>query len=107
MPDSRLRQIERKIQKIKEELQQIGEMRPGTLTKQYRKPKDKKWGFHQLSYTYRMKSKTDYVRPQHIADLKLQIKTYKKFKSLIDTWVDLALQHSRLKILLANRDPLK
>jgi len=107
MTDKRLKQIEKEIQKIKEELQRIGEMRPGTLSKQYRNPKDKKGAFYQLSYTYKMKSKSEYVRPQHVAALRLQIKTYRKFKSLIEKWVDLSLEHSKLKIDLANRNQLK
>lgn len=107
MEDSRLKKIELQIDKIKEELQQIGEMRPGSLTKQYRNPKDKKWGFYQLSYTYKMKSKTEYVRPQHVAILKTQVKTYKKFRTLVEKWVDLAIEHSKLKIDLANRNQLK
>jgi len=45
-------------------------MRPGSLTKQRRNAKEKKWGFYQLSYTYKMKSKTEYVRSPHADDLK-------------------------------------
>jgi len=107
MTDKRLKQIEKQIQKIKEELLQIGEMRPGTLTRQYRDPKDTKGAFYQLSYTYKMKGKSEYVRPQHVAALTLQVKTYKKFKALLEKWVDLALEHSKLKIALTNRDQLK
>jgi hypothetical protein len=107
MTDKRLKQIEKQIRKIKEDLLQILEMRPGTLTIQYRNPKDKKGAFYQLSYTYKMKGKSEYVRPQHVAALKQQIKTYKKFKSLIEKWVDLSLEYSKLKIDLANRNQLK
>ena len=107
MKHARLKQIERQIEKIKKELLQVGEMRPGSLTKQYRNPTDKKWGFYQLSYTYKMKSKTEYVRPQRLADLRIQVNTYKKFKSLIEKWVDLAMEHSKLKMDIANRDQLK
>jgi hypothetical protein len=80
------------------ELLLIGEMRPGSLTKQYRQPKEKKGGFYQIRYTYKMKSKTEYVRPQHFDDLKQQVETYQKFKNLIEKWIDLALEHSKLKI---------
>jgi len=107
MADSRLGNIEKQIERIKRQLQEVGEMRPGSLTKQYRKPNDKQWGFYQLSYTYKMKSKTEYVRPQHIADLKAQVKAYKKFRSLVETWVALAIEHSNLKINLANRKQIK
>jgi hypothetical protein len=58
--------IEKKISGIKEELRRIGEMRPGSLTYQYQRPKDKKGGFYQISYTYRMKSKTEYVKAEFV-----------------------------------------
>ena len=107
MTTARLQQIEKQIQKIKEELLQIGEMRPGTLTKQYRNPKEKKGPFYQISYTYKMKSKSEYVRPQHVATLRHQIKSYKNFKSLVQKWIDLTLEHSTLKIDLLNKNQLK
>jgi len=107
MTSTRLQQIEKQIQKIKEELLQIAEMRPGTLTKQYRNPKEKKGPFYQISYTYKMRSKSEYVRPQHVAALRRQIKSYKKFKSLVEKWVDLTLEHSRLKIDLLNKNQSK
>ncbi len=107
MPESKLLKIEKQIEAIKRQLLEIGEMRPGSLTKQYRNPKDKKWGFFQLSYTHKMKSKTEYVRPQHVADLKAQVKVYKKFKTLTEKWLDLAIEHSKLKVALANSKQLK
>jgi hypothetical protein len=39
MCDKRIKQIEEQILKIKQELTEIGEMRPGSLTRQYRDPK--------------------------------------------------------------------
>jgi hypothetical protein len=107
MTESKLLNIEKQMESIKRQLLEIGEMRPGSLTKQYRNPKEKKWAFFQLSYTYKMKSKTEYVRPQHVTDLKAQVKAYKKFKALTEKWVDLAIEHSKLKMALANRNQLK
>ena len=107
MADTKLVRIEQQIDEIKRELMGIGEMRPGSLTRQYRNVKDKKWEFYQLSYTHKMKSKTNYVRAHHVAELREQIKTYKKFKKLVEKWVDLSIQHSKIKVDLANRDQLK
>jgi hypothetical protein len=47
----KLAQIEQKIARIKEVLQTVGEMRPGSLTKQYQKPAQKQGGYYQISYT--------------------------------------------------------
>jgi len=85
-------------------LQGVGEMRPGSLTRQYKKPKEKKGGFYQISYTYRMKSKTEYVRPEFIKDLKGQIVNFKKFKKLTQEWTDLAIELSILKIKIAKNN---
>jgi hypothetical protein len=108
MTEKKLARIEQQIEQIKQELMGIGEMRPGSLTKQHRKgADDKQWEFYQLSYTYKMKSKTNYVRAQHVAELKEQIKTYKRFKKLVEKWIDLAIEHSKTKVSLSNRDGTK
>jgi len=54
-----------------------------------------------------MKSKTEYVRVPHVDDLKKQINTYKKFKTLIELWIDLSIKHSKIKMELANQYLLK
>ena len=97
----KLATIKKKIAVIKQELQKIGEMRPGSLTYQYQKPKEKKGGFYQISYTYRMKSRTEYVKAEFVEDLQKQIKTFKRFKNLMQQWIDLAIQYSQLKIKIA------
>ncbi len=103
----KLNPIEKRIARIKEELRRIGEMRPGSLTYQYQRPKEKKGGFYQISYTYRMKSKTEYVKAEFVQDLKGQIVTFKRFKNLMQQWVDLAIQHSQMKIKLAKEGKIK
>ena len=99
--------VAKKIGGVKEELMTIGEMRPGSLTYQYQRPKEKKGGFYQISYTYRMKSKTEYVKGEFVQDLKGQIATFKRFKKLMQQWVDLAIQHSKIKITLAKEGKIK
>lgn len=74
---------------------------------QYRNAEDKKWGFYQLSYTHKMKSRTNYVRARHVAELKDQIRTYRKFKKLIEKWIDLSIERSKIKMDTANRSLIK
>ncbi len=107
MTKNRLSAIEKQITAIKEKLMDIGEMRPGSLTMQYKNPKDKSGGFYQISYTYKNKSRTEYVRPQHVDDMKQQINAYKKVKKLMEKWVDLSIEYSKLKMDIANQDKLK
>ena len=45
-----------------------------------------------------MKSKTEYVRPEFVKDLKEQIANFKNFKKLMQEWIDLAIEYSQLKI---------
>jgi hypothetical protein len=75
-------------------------MRPGALTQQYRDPKERARPFFQLSYTYRMKSRSEYIRPQFVADVSAQIENYKRFRTLVDEWVALGIEYSRLAMKL-------
>ena len=103
----KLDQIKTNIAGIKKELMTIGEMRPGSLTYQYQRPKEKKGGFYQISYTYRMKSKTEYVKAEFVQDLKGQIATYKRSKKLMQQWIDLSIRHSQMKINLAKEGKIR
>lgn len=104
---AKLDQIEKKIAGIKQELAQLGPFRPGSLTCQYRVPRQKIGPFWQLSYTHHMKSRTEYARPQFIPQLKQQIIAYKHFRKLTEKWVDLAIEHSKLQIKLAIKQSRK
>lgn len=98
MSTKKLKQIEDQIRKIKQELLSTAQMRPGSLSQQYKRPKEKKGAYYQLSYTHKMRSRTEYVRPEFVSEIRDQIAVYKRFRKLIDKWVDLAIQHSRLKM---------
>ena len=107
MNNKQIAQIEERIGRIKQELQAIGEMRPGSLTRQYRKPKEKIGPYYQLSYMHKMKSHTDYVRPQFLQQIRSQISAYKRFKKLVEEWIELAIKHSKLTIDIAKRKEVK
>jgi len=91
-------QIEKQIRHIKDELEKIGRMRPGSLSLQYKRPKDKKGAYYQLSYTHKMRSRTEYIRPEFVEQIRHQIAVYKRFKKLVEKWIDLAIEHSRLSM---------
>jgi len=50
-----------------------------------------------------MKSRTDYVPRGAIPELRMQIRNYRRFKSLTTEWVALGIEHSRLKMKLARK----
>ena len=93
-----LKNIEKRIEKIKNQLVDIKEMRPGSLTCQQRKSKEKYGAYWQLSYTHLNKGRTDYIRKGYVPEVEKQIEEYKKFKSLMDEWVSLAIEHSKMKM---------
>jgi hypothetical protein len=95
---ARLTAIETRIEAIKKALLEIGEMRPGSLTRQRRGTRG---GYYQLSYTHKMKGRTEYVRPEYAPTVRKQISTYKRFKKLVEEWVSLGIEHSKTKIKLA------
>lgn len=98
MNDKRLDQIEKRIEKIKEALSKIGPMRPGSLTCQYKNPKEKSGPYWQISYTRAMKSRSDYVRSDCVADVRKEIAAYKRFKTLTEEWIDLGIETSKLRL---------
>jgi len=92
----RIRQIEQRIDRIKRALLEIGPMRPGSLTRQYKDPHHHTGAYWQISYTRRMKSRTEYVRPEWVKEIRRQTVVHKRFKGMIDQWIDLSIEHSRL-----------
>ena len=98
MKKKRLRQIQNEIKRIKRELQKIGDLRTGSLTQQYRIPKEKIGPYYQLSYTHKMKSHTEYIRPMFIEEIREQIVEYKRFKILVGKWMELGIEQSKLKM---------
>ena len=59
MSQKRIQQIERRIDRIKRALLEIGPMRPGSLTRQYKDSQNHTGAYWQISYTRQMKSRTE------------------------------------------------
>lgn len=107
-----------RIQKIKIEIQEIGEMRPGSLNEQYsvcgvkgcicadpKKP-IKHGPYHQLSYVHQGKSSSQFIQKEFVSKVQDQLQEFKKFKSLTNEWIDLALKIAK-EDLQEERDILK
>jgi hypothetical protein len=93
-----LKKFDDQIQRVKERLAALGPMRPGTLTRQYRKPQDRQGAFWQISYTHQMKSRSEYVRPNEVAVVRREIATFRRYKQLTAQWVELALRRSQTRL---------
>jgi len=97
MANKTSRTIEKNIRMLKRRLVDIGNMRPGTLSVQYRNPAQKKLPFNQISYTYKGKSRSEYVRAENLDTVRREIHAYKRFKSLLDQLLELSIQASRIR----------
>ncbi|MDA9981748.1 hypothetical protein N9H39_03225 [Gammaproteobacteria bacterium] len=96
----RLKQIEKRIDRIQSELIKIDAMRPGSLTRQYKDPKKQTGAYYQLSYTLDMRSRTEYIRKEWVSEIRRQIKQYKRYKQLNAEWVSLSIERSKLSMKL-------
>ena len=105
-----LKNMEQRVAKIKSQLQNIGEMRPGSINKQFTvcgkagcvciaPEKPQKHGpYYQLSYGHNGKSTTQFIKKELLHTVMQQLKNYKKFKLLTTEWVDLALSIAKEKL---------
>lgn len=68
-------------------------MRPGRLAQQKRKDRNGKLygSYWQLGYTFKMKARSHYVPDDLIETVRKQTDTYRRFKSLTEEWIELAL----------------
>jgi len=101
MQEKSLKKIDGRIQRVKDQLLALGPMRPGSLTRQYRKPRGRKGAFWQISYTHHMKSRSEYARPDEVAAARQEIAAFRRFKKLTAAWVELALARSQRRVQLA------
>jgi hypothetical protein len=101
MTNKRIAQIDQRIEKIKAALAALAEMRPGSLTRQFKDPEAGTGAYYQLSFTLEMKSRTDYIPSQCVAQVRREVANYKRFKVLTAQWIVLEIERSRLQIKLA------
>jgi len=113
-----LKKMEQRVKKIKNQLSKIGEMRPGSMNKQFtvcgksgcacQDPKEpKRHGpYYQLSYVHQGKSTTQFIQKELLPTVERQLKNFKMFKLLTTEWVDLALTVAKEK-LASDKERLK
>lgn len=97
---NQVKRIEDRISRIKRDLDQLGAMRPGSISRQYRNPKERKTPFYQINYTHQMKSRTEYLRKENLKAVRAEVANFKRFRKLVDQWADAALKLSQLKTRL-------
>ena len=111
----RIQSLEERIEKIKRQLAQLGDLRPGSLSKQYNvcgnpnckckaTPPKKHGPYYQLSSTRKGRSRSKFVRKQDVAIVRAQLRNYAKLRKLTERWIDLAEELSILRLHETRRD---
>ena len=103
MKMTRIEQIQKRIERIKAELVAIDDMRPGSLSEQFKDPDAQRGAYYQLNYWQGGRTRTDYVSRDFVRDVRRQLANYKRFKALTAEWTDLSIEQSRLKMKPASK----
>ncbi len=97
-------QLQQRLQRIKTQLLALGPIHPGSLSEQYnvcgspgcrcKDPKrpQKHGPYYQLSYTWRGRSRSRFIRPAQLKAMQEKIANYKRFRQWTEEWVDVALE---------------
>lgn len=107
--EQRIRVIEAQIDRLKQQLAELGELRPGTLSRQYTvcgspgcrckaNPPQRHGPYYHLSYTRHGKGGTRLIKKEDLATVRKALANYARLKRLIDRWIDLATELSDLSL---------
>jgi hypothetical protein len=104
-----IQNLEQRITEIKAQLQILGAMRPGSLSRQYNvcgKPgcrcKDpshpRRHGpYYQLNYVYGGKKTSRFITKDILNKVRTELANYRKFRRLTQAWIGLALRLAEAK----------
>jgi hypothetical protein len=103
-----MRALQTEIEAIKRELVSLGDLRPGSLSKQYNvcgnpscrckgNPPRKHGPYYQLSFTRKGKSGTRFIKKSHVAMVRKQVKNYSRLRTLVDRWIELSTHLCQLR----------
>ena len=100
--NAKIQKLEEKIKKLKSELCEIKNFRPGSLTRQVRKKDSKPYGeYCQLSYSFQGKGHTIYVPQEHAPVIKAEVVNFQKFKATLDRLIAASIALSTLRVAIA------
>ena len=101
--------LQRQVERIKHELLDLGDLRPGSLSEQFnvcgtpgckckKSPPQKHGPYYQVSYTRERKSGTKFVKRQQVATVKGQLRNYARMRELVEGWAEAATELSDLRL---------
>lgn len=101
------RQLEARIERIKREIVKLDRIHPGSLSQQYNvcgnaqcrckaDPPQKHGPYHQVSFSWRGKSSSRFVRKEDLPRVKRELKNYQRLRELTDQWIELSIELAKL-----------
>lgn len=105
---TKLQVLDARVRRIKEELNRLGELRPGALSEQYNvcgkpgcrckaTPPTKHGPYYQLSWSRKGKSTTRFVRRPELRAVRGQIKAYQRLQQLVEAWIAASIEICEIK----------
>ena len=103
-----LKRLEDKINKVKQELLLLPPMHPGSVSRQYQvcgnprckcmhpKHPQRHGPYYKLAYVHRGKPVCRFVRADSVQQVKKQLASYKRFRTLMDRWIELSIQQGAI-----------
>lgn len=110
-----VRTLERRIERIKQKLNALGELRPGHLSEQYNvcgnprcrckaSPPQKHGPYSQLGWTRKGRSTTRFIRKPEVSIIRTQLRNHEQLQALLDQWLDAAIELCDLKLKRSRTD---
>jgi len=104
----------RRVARIKERIAALGDLHPRTLSKQYNvcgtpgckckgTPPVKHGPYFQLSWGRKGKTTTRFIRAPQAPRIRSQLRNYKALHTLIDEWIDAAMELGEIELQEARR----
>jgi hypothetical protein len=101
--------LEKRIQAIKQQIGELGDLRPGALSQQYNvcgqsncrckaDPPIKHGPYYQISFKRHGKSSSQFVRDEDLLEVQQQLDNYRQLRQLVDDWITLSAELSALRI---------
>ena len=100
-------QLERRLAHLQRALLSLGPVHPGSISEQYnvcgqpgcrckalKKPQEH-GPYYQLSFTWRGKSSTRFLRPEQVEPMRRKVANYKRLRELMNEWVSLGVELER------------
>ena len=119
MKTTSISHIQAEIRNIQAELQALGPMHPGSISKQYQvcgragckcmdpEHPQRHGPYNKLAYVHRGKKTCRFVRAGTEQELSERIASYKRFRQLIDRWVELSIHRGIIDFFPSAQSPPK